>query len=166
MDLKSVLISQFHAGLKMLRLCIEQCPDALWNDPADQNRFWHVAYHALFYVHLYISHTEDDFKPWSGHRMEYNFMGALPWPPHSPPIIGEPYTQAEVLQYLEVVWAVVAEKLAEADLDSPVSGFDWLPFGKLELQLYSLRHLQQHTGELMERLGRVAHIEVDWVGRG
>ena len=36
--------------------------------------------------------------------------------------------------------------------------------GKLELQIYNLRHLQQHTGELMERLGSRAGIDVDWVG--
>jgi hypothetical protein len=33
---------------------IEKCPDRLWNDPADKNKFWHVAYHALFYTHLYL----------------------------------------------------------------------------------------------------------------
>jgi hypothetical protein len=44
------------------------------------------------------------------------------------------------------------------------SGFDWLPFGKLELQFYTIRHIQQHTGELMERLGSRAGVEVNWVG--
>jgi hypothetical protein len=43
------------------------------------------------------------------------------------------------------------------------SGFDWLPFTKFELQLYSIRHIQQHVGELMERLGERA-MEIDWVG--
>jgi len=42
----------------------------------------------------------------------------------------------------------------------------WLSFGKLELQLYNLRHLGQHTGELMERLGTRAALDVDWVGKG
>jgi hypothetical protein len=44
------------------------------------------------------------------------------------------------------------------------SGFYWLPMNKLELQIYNIRHLQQHTGELMERLGSRAGVEVDWVG--
>jgi len=42
------------------------------------------------------------------------------------------------------------------------SGFHWLPFSKLELQLYNLRHIQQHVGELYERLDR-QNIELDWV---
>jgi hypothetical protein len=44
------------------------------------------------------------------------------------------------------------------------SGFDWLPFDKMELQLYNIRHIQQHTGELCERLGAQGEIQVDWVG--
>jgi predicted kinase len=43
-----------------LKQAIEKCPDALWNDPADKNRFWHVAYHALFYTHLYLQPTDAD----------------------------------------------------------------------------------------------------------
>jgi hypothetical protein len=46
------------------------------------------------------------------------------------------------------------------------SGFEWLPFGKLELQVSSLRRSQQHTAELMERLGSRAGIHVDWAGWG
>ena len=55
------------------------------------------------------------------------------------------------------------ERVPQLDLEAE-SGFGWLPFGKLELQFYNIRHLQQHTGELMERLGTRAHVDVDWVG--
>jgi hypothetical protein len=44
------------------------------------------------------------------------------------------------------------------------SGFNWLPFDKLELQIYNIRHIQQHTGELYERLGTSGSIELSWVG--
>lgn len=44
------------------------------------------------------------------------------------------------------------------------SGFYWLPFDKLELQFYNIRHIQQHTGEHCERLGAYGEIEVGWVG--
>ncbi len=35
---------------------------------------------------------------------------------------------------------------------------------KAELQIYTIRHLQQHIGELMERLGSRAEVDVDWAG--
>jgi hypothetical protein len=44
------------------------------------------------------------------------------------------------------------------------SGFYWLPFDKLELQFYNIRYLQQHTGELCERLGAHGELQVQWVG--
>ena len=40
----------------------------------------------------------------------------------------------------------------------------WLAhFGKLELQLYNLRHLQHHTGQLIDQLRTVAQMGVGWV---
>jgi hypothetical protein len=37
--LSSVLKSQYHASLAMLRECIETCPDALWLDEGPRNAF-------------------------------------------------------------------------------------------------------------------------------
>lgn len=44
------------------------------------------------------------------------------------------------------------------------SGFHWLSFDKLELQLYSIRHLQQHVGELRGYLLAQTGLEIDWIG--
>jgi hypothetical protein len=66
------------------------------------------------------------------------------------------------LDYLAFCQQEVERRVPQLNLESE-SGFDWLPFGKLELQLYNIRHLQQHTGELMERLGARADIRIDWV---
>ena len=43
------------------------------------------------------------------------------------------------------------------------SGFDWVPFDKLELQFYNIRHLQHHTGQLCERLRTKQDIGIGWV---
>ncbi|MEZ4861327.1 MAG: DinB family protein [Caldilineaceae bacterium] len=163
MDYHAVIRSQYQAALKMLEQAVNQCPDALWNHPDDKAKFWHVAYHALFYTHLYLANTGADFVPWTKHREEYNFMGPLPWPPHRVPEIGEPYTRAEILEYVVFCQHSVDQQTQTLDLSAP-SGFDWLPMNKFELQIYSMRHLQQHTGELMERLGSKADISVDWIG--
>ena len=163
MNIPDVIISQYLASLEMLKQALTQCPESLWNSPGDRNKFWHIAYHALFYTHLYLQDSEPSFTPWSRHRQEYQFLGQTPWPPHAPPKIGEPYDQASLLEYLAFCQAQVAERVPQLDLEG-TSGFDWLPFGKLELQFYNLRHLQQHTGELMERLGTRAGLDLDWIG--
>ena len=163
MNLKEVIKSQYYATLEMLKQAIIKCPDSVWDNLADKNKFWHIAYHALFYTHLYLQPSESDFVPWAKHRPDYEFMGPLPWPPHNEPEIGEPYRKEEILEYLEVCRQEVERQVNALDLDAE-SGFDWLHFGKLELQFYTIRHLQHHAGELCERLWANEKIEVDWVG--
>jgi|WetSurMetagenome_2_1015567.scaffolds.fasta_scaffold175542_2 hypothetical protein len=163
MNYTKSFLPQYYAALEMLRLAVTKCPDILWDDPNDKNKFWHIAFHTLFYTHLYLQVSESQFVPWAKQRKDYQFLGRLPWPPHEQVVIGEPYTKEEVLEYLELCRAQAREMLALTDWEAETSGFSWLPFGKLDLQLYNLRHIQHHTGELMERLGTRAGIDVDWV---
>jgi hypothetical protein len=163
MDVKKVIKSQYRASLEMLKQAIVKCPESLWDDHEHKNKFWHVSYHALFYTHLYLQPSEKDFVPWTRHRDGIQFMGPLPWPPHEEPKIGEPYSQEEILEYFEICQKQVEERVVSLNLDAE-SGFYWLPFNKMELQFYNIRHLQHHTGELCERLGNKGDIEVDWVG--
>jgi hypothetical protein len=156
MDANQVIKSQYLAALKMLKQAIERCPEAMWNVAEEKNKFWQVAYHALFYLHLYLQKTSADFKPWSKHREGTERPGT------APEKTGEAYTREELLEYLAVCQALVVEQTAVLDQEA-ASGFEWLPFNKLELQLYNIRHFQQHVGELYERLGDRAAIELDWV---
>ena len=157
MSLHSVVRSQYLAALEMLKLSVERCPASLWNHPDDPTPFWRVAYHALFYTHLYLQATEADFRPWEKHREKAAHLGT--------PLAGEPYSLEDILVYLAICQQQVDARTAQLDPEA-ASGFYWLPFDKLELQFYTIRHIQQHAGELMERLGSRAGIEVDWVGRG
>ena len=162
MNSKEAIRSQYRATLEMLKKTITQCPESLWDAAADKNKFWHIAYHVLFFTHLHLQHSEKEFTPWMKHREQYQFFGQSALASARQTQIGEPYSKEDVLAYLEVCREQVEEKVAAVDLDAE-SGFFWLPFSKLELQLYNIRHIQHHTGELMERLGMRENIEVDWV---
>jgi hypothetical protein len=159
MKAKEVIKSQYHASLKMLRQAIEACPDALWADPEYSNPFWHIAYHVIFYAHFYLHPSEDSFVPWEKHRDEYVSLGD----PRERLEDVPPFNKEDVLAYLEFCLDQVEEHVEALDLEAG-SGFYWLPFDKLELQFYNIRHVQQHTGELCERLGASGDIEVGWVG--
>lgn len=163
MTIHQIITAQYRAALQMLNAAVEACPPEMWDNPADQNRFWHVTYHALFYLHLYLQVNEGAFQPWEKHRPEYQFMGSVPWPPHHVPTITTVYSSAEILSYLSWIYDGLPAMVDKLDLAAP-SGFDWLPMSKLELQFYNLRHLQQHTGELCERLGAQGVTEIGWVG--
>jgi hypothetical protein len=160
--MRKAINSQFLAALAMLEQTIERCPADLWDDPQAKDQFWQIAYHALFYTHLYLQESETAFRPWAKYRKDYHFLGPIPWEGNRMPDIGEPYTQIEVLEYLALCREEGQARLAEIDFAGP-SGFEWLPFTKLELQIYIIRHLQQHTGELGMRLGGRG-VEIGWVG--
>ena len=159
MDTKASIQSQYLATLEILKKAIEQCPDEMWADPKPKNKFWHIAFHSLFFTHFYLHRTEGDFVAWEKHRDEVVSLS-----PSDDPEAVEPYSQEEVLEYLAFCREQVKEKVASSDLAAE-SGFHWLPFNTFEKHLYNIRHTQLHTGELCERLGQ-AGIDVEWVGRG
>jgi hypothetical protein len=162
-DLRETLAKQYLAPLDMLHRAIDVCPESLWYSTEYSNRFWHTAYHALFYTHMYLHPTEGDFRPWAKHRENYNFLGPLPVPPYDKPKVDTPYAKEELLEYHQLCRGEVGARLGSLDLETP-SGFDWVPLNKLDLQLYNIRHLQHHTGQLIDRLRNVAGIGVPWVG--
>ncbi len=155
-DLSKDIISQYLAALEMLRQAILALPETLWAGPDGQNSFAQIAYHALFFTHLYVQESPQAFSNWSGHRDEYRFEADVRAGPAQSP------TKDVVLAYLAFCRRQVVDHISTMDLDAP-SGFDWGPSTRFELQLYSMRHIQQHVGELMERLGAKAS-EIDWVG--
>lgn len=164
MDTKAAIASQYLATLEMMKQVISKCPDDVWRGSKPTNQFWHIAYHALFYTHLYLQPQGADFTPWPKHRPNLNSLGPPPWAPEEGIEPGEPFSQAEVLDYLALCQQEVHTQTQNLKLDAP-SGFDWIPLNKLELQFYNIRHLQQHVGELSQRLWAEAGIEIDWVGQ-
>ena len=77
---------------------------------------------------------------------------------------GQELTAVEFVQdYLRLCRAEVEKQVPLLRLEDS-SGFSWLPFNKFELQLYNIRHLQHHTGQLIERLRSGAGIGMGWVG--
>ena len=165
LDVEAVLISQYRATLKMFSQAVAQCPESLWLSSAYLNQYWHIAYHALFYTHLYLHPGEAEFRPWAEHRQDCRFLGPAPGLPENLPKPSTPYSQAEILDYLAVCNGEVEALVRAVDLASP-SGFSWLPFSRMELHLYNLRHLQHHTGQLIERLRNAANIGIGWVRSG
>src|SRR5262249_11525480 len=133
MDIRAAIKSQYHAALETLRLAVEQCPEQLWNDPADGlAAFWHVAYHTLFYTHFYLQKDQPSFTPWSRHRDEAQYIGKIAWDGNRPPKPCEPYSREDILEYLRVCDEAIDEAVDSLDLSAPECGFPWYPMPKLE----------------------------------
>jgi hypothetical protein len=165
--LRMMLRSQYHAALAMLREPIERCPDDLWYDDRPTNAFWQVAYHALYFTHLYLQPDEAAFRPWEGHQGEVQHPDGIAGPadPQSAlPLIPEPYPKRDVLAYWELCDGMVDAWLEALDLTLPESGFSWYSIPKLEHQMVNLRHIQHHAAQLADRLRAATGTGVRWVG--
>lgn len=161
--IRNNIARQYGAALAMLGHAIELCPESLWLAPECQNRFWHIAYHVVFCTHMYLQPSLGEFHPWTKHREDSQFLGHKPGaPPDAPLPVFAPYSKPDVLEYFALCRAEEESRVPAPDLEAP-SGFWWLPFNKLELQLYNIRHLQHHTGQLADRLRTAAGIGVEWV---
>jgi hypothetical protein len=166
MNVRAALKTQYHAALAMLREAIERCPDTLWDAKSDAQAipFWHVVYHALFFTHLYLQSDEASFEPWEHHRHEYQCLDEPPWAPDRMPLIGEPYTREQMLDYWRFCDGRVDGDAGLLDLDATTCGFPWYRMPKLDHQMMTIRHLQHHVALLSGRLRQAAGIDVGWIG--
>ena len=159
---KSFVWEQFGAALDMLANALEACPskhwrDSIWDDPTDApeyTEFWFVAYHTLFWADLYLSGSRrEDFSPPAPF-----LRGKLP---------ENPYTKAQLQTYLAHC-RQKCQTIFEGLTDEKANQGCEFPWGEAvsfaELQLYSMRHVQEHASQLSLHLGHKGVPAPDWVG--
>ena len=163
--LKTGLWNQFGAAIDYLEDNIRACPDDLWRAsmyphpslPAEMSQFWYRAYHTLFWLHLYLTGTEDGFLPPPPFDLiEQTDDGPIP---------EHPYTKDDLLAYLQqgrrqckvTIDALTDEKARER------CAFSWGEVSFVELIIYNLRHVQEHSAQLNLFLGQHLGPQKDYV---
>jgi hypothetical protein len=158
-EVKNIVWHQFGAAVDMLENAINACPDALWGNKIDFPEFWYIAFHALFYLDLYLSETDKGFIPPPPFTTdEMDERGLLP---------DRIYTKQELVKYLahgrekcrSVIISMTEEQAARR------CGFDWLELSVAELLLYNMRHIQHHAAQLNLMLSRATGSAPRWVRR-
>ncbi len=150
----------------MLESALKLCPDRLWGAymwkdpkmPAEFSAFWYVAYHALFWLDLYLSGRVEGFTPPLPFTLsEYNPQGELP---------ERVYTRSELLAYLAYCRKKCQDTIEQ--LTNPRASrlckFTWVPNGISfsELLLDNMRHVQEHGAQLNMFLGQHGGVSADW----
>ena len=158
--LKTTVWQQFGASIDMLDDAISFCPDLLWTavlwDDQDDPRygqFWFVAYHTLFWLDLFLTGSPAGFAPPAPF-----IRGSLP---------EKPYSKDEVSSYLKQCrqkCQLVIEALTDEKANQ-ICTFDWMEPTLLELQLYCMRHVQEHAAQLSLLLGQNGISGPDWVAK-
>lgn len=157
-QIKRALKGQYRAGLAMLRQTITDCSEETWLSGTHPRTYWRIAYHALFYTHLYAMQTEHDFVAWEKQRECADLWG-------EPPVL-PPYTQSEVIEYLDFIDSNIETWVDNLDLNANDSGFHWYdPIEKLDHQLLNVRHLAGHVGQLSELAMQAGLEDFKWSTR-
>ncbi len=157
-DYKAFVWNQYGATLDMLGDAIRLCPDALWtmalwSDSTDARygQFWFLAYHAVFWSDLYFTGTSEGFAP------PPPFLRGK-WP-------DQPYTKEQVLGYLDACRRTCQVTLAGLtdERAQQTCVFQWMELSFLELQIYAMRHMQEHAGQLSLALGQQGVTGFEWL---
>ncbi|MBK8027715.1 MAG: DinB family protein [Chloroflexi bacterium] len=156
--LKMGIWEQFGAAIDMLDDAIRLCPDSLWTsvvwkdpDDARYGQYWYVAYHTVVWLDLYLFGASEGFAP-----PPPFVRGQLPEQPH---------TKEQVRTYLaqcrqkcqSTLEGLTDEKAQQ------ICKFNWIETPYLILQIYSMRHVQEHAAQLNLLLGQHDVPELDWV---
>lgn len=156
---RNLVWRQFGASLDMLENAIVACPESVWGDRPGYHEFWYLAYHTLFFVDLYLSESEDGFKPPEPFGLEELDPAGL-----LPPRV---YTKTELLTYLEFdrqkcrrVLQALTEERALTPCEALRPGLTFL-----ELHLYNMRHVQHHTAQLNLLLRQKVDAAPKWVSK-
>ena len=173
---QTALWRQFGAAIDMLEHALMACPASLWTQrlwrtalppefPPQFGEFWYVTFHALVWLDLYLSGIpEEEFAPPAPFA-----QGVIDSPEALPE---RPYTQQELRDYLaslrqkcHATLAALTDERARRPIAYPWSAGQ--PISFLELQLYSMRHVQEHAAQLSLFLGQhpAPDVGLDWVPR-
>ena len=177
---KNALWQQFGATIDMLENALLACPTSLWKErlwrgsadhplssefPPEFAQFWSIAYHTLFWLDLYLTGCrEEEFAPPAPFsRAELDPAGVPP---------EQPYTKEELRGYLaatrrkcHATLVALTDERARQVVEYPWVQGQAVSF--LELQLYNMRHVQEHAAQLSLFLGQHAIPDeaLDWVPR-
>jgi hypothetical protein len=158
--LKQSIWQQFGAAIDMFAYAVSNCPEHLWTetlwqdeDDARYGQVWYIAYHTLSWLDLYLGGSYEDFVPPAPF-----VRGKLP---------DNPYTKDEIIAYLKQCrqkCQTVIEGLTDEQAYR-ICTFKWMEPTFLELQLYSMRHVQEHAAQLNLMLGQHGLEACDWVSK-
>jgi hypothetical protein len=149
---------QFAVAIDDLGRAMRNCPELLWearlwaDEPgqwvaAGFSSYWYLCYHTLFWLDLYLTGAEEGFAPPPPFDLVEMEEGE---------VLPRVYSRRELLDY----WTYCRQRSRETiegltvEQANRMCQFAWgeVPFG--ELLIYTMRHVQEHSAQLLLFLGQ------------
>ncbi len=164
---KTGLWQQFGAAIDMFEGSVRACPDELWTaslwtpDPQQPmwSQVWYNVLHVLKWLDRYLTGAAVDVMPPAPFRFVEIDGGLEP---------ERVYTKQELLTYL----AQCRDKCRTTILDMTderaheILDYGWMKLPFAELQIYNMRHVQEHAAQLSLFIGqRTEQHTLDWISK-
>ena len=155
-EIKISLWKQFGAAIDMFENAIVKCPPQLWDD---DKKFWYIAFHTLFFLDYYLDTSPDDFMPPKNFTMTETDMDEK-----EPDRI---YTKDELLSYVKHCREKARKLIQEFNEQAAAALWknQYRSYSMFEMQLYNMRHVMHHTGQLNKWLGQIDQKLPIWVSQ-
>ncbi len=164
--IRNALWIEFGAAIDYLADNIRVCPDRLWktrlfdysDEPPEFSQYWYIVYHTLYYIDLYLYGTEEGFVQLAPFNQTAKDDPSRPQ---------RPFTQADLLTYLASCRAACKATIAALTDEQAQQwcAYGWVEASFFEFFIYSLRHVQEHGGQLNLFLGQNDVVAPDYITR-
>jgi hypothetical protein len=138
----SAIRQQFGAAIDALDGAIQSCPDEAWAAGTTYSQPSYLAFHAMFWLDLYLSESGKDYAPPAPYTLGELRRGVYP---------ERAYEKTELMAWLETCRQNLAARLATFDTPEDFGRTCHLHWGEMkagELLLYNLRHVQHHAAQI------------------
>ena len=155
---RDVLWGQFGAAIQMLENAVLACPHELWGDRARRPEIWHLVYHTLFWLDLYLHGSVEGFAPPAPFALTELDPAGVP---------ERPFSKDELRKYLEHGRARCRTWIESMTPETARRSheFRWGKVSGAELLLYNMRHVQHHAAQLNLILRQTTDSAPRWVAR-
>lgn len=163
---KELIGNQFEAAYCTLHMCIESCPDPVWDSPVGNYAFCRLAFHTLFFADLYLGPNKESLKRQPFHRDNKPFFRDYEeLEDRAPKLL---YDKEPIESYLKHCREKARQAIAVETTDTLIApcGFGHKVFSRAELHVYNIRHIQHHAAQLSLRLRIGPSVSIPWVGSG
>ena len=153
--MEKYLASQYLAGLAMLKGCVENYDEHLWQDRAKYKvAAGQIAYHTAFFTNIYLSPSRRTAVRWAREVPRMENLG-------NPVASGELLSRADIAEFVDHIVLCLPKYLGTISVDSDCWP-DWYSLSQLEFHINNLRHMQHHVGQLIERHRLIKPLSVPW----
>lgn len=156
-NFKEIIWHQFGAAIDMMENAIHACPEEVWGNKNGFQEFWYIAFHALFWMDLYLLDSPEGFVPPTPFTLtELDPEGIFP---------ERIYTKEELQNYLShgrMKCKLKIEALTSENSDKRFI-FGTINLSIAELLIYNMRHVQHHAAQLNLLLRQKVDSAPRWV---